>query len=538
MPWLTRRFIVTPCSFKNCTCSSHDAAVGIGDGDVVDRRDAVEHRPLVGRLGQALTFDESYVVVVHVVYNAAVEAHGHARDAVGSWTEVADLLEAEQVAPEVMRLLDVTDVEHQVVHPARSHGGRSSGDLFGHVANSFVSVTVSRSGTPSAGVALAYYAPAQVGTAAVRCAAVDPGLPGEPRLGLALSGGGHRAAVWAAGAVLGLVDAGEAKHIVSASSVSGGSIANGVIVASGDLRSASRADVEAWLKPGLQQWAHSGLFFSGPSTDRWVAGTLGLLIAALAAVVAALTATVSASRSWATSTVIWVSVGLLAGMVVLVGLFARRMPGEGHRHRHARRRRAGGAVRVPRHHCRDGFGVVADPDLDRDRALARAGDQALWQPERRGGRCARAHPLRGRRWTGLARGARRPTRQPSVLRHEPPLGQQRLSLEPHHVGRPRHRRTADRAHARRRRPSIGVPAGCVPRPHGRRPAERRGRRCRGLRRRRLRQHGRPVGAGLREPTPQRRGRRREPSSCAPRSPKPRTTSSSSTPLAGWTRRAT
>ena len=159
-----------------------------------------------------------------------------------------------------------------------------------------MSVTVSRSGTPSAGVVLAYYAPAQVRTAAVRCAAVDPGLPGEPRLGLALSGGGHRAAVWAAGAVLGLVDAGEAKHIVSASSVSGGSIANGVIVASGDLRSASRADVEAWLKPGLQQWAHSGLFFSGPSTDRWVAGTLGLLIAALAAVVAALTATVSASR--------------------------------------------------------------------------------------------------------------------------------------------------------------------------------------------------------------------------------------------------
>lgn len=155
---------------------------------------------------------------------------------------------------------------------------------------------------------------------------MDPGLPGEPRLGLALSGGGHRAAVWAAGAVLGLVDADQAKHIVSASSVSGGSIANGVIVASGDLRSASRADVETWLKPGLQQWAYSGLFFSGPSTDRWVAGTLGLLIAALAAVVAALTATISASRSWATATVVWVSVGLLVAMVLLIGLFARRMP--------------------------------------------------------------------------------------------------------------------------------------------------------------------------------------------------------------------
>jgi hypothetical protein len=143
---------------------------------------------------------------------------------------------------------------------------------------------------------------------------------------LALSGGGHRAAVWAAGAVLGLVDADQAKHVVSASSVSGGSIANGVIVASGDLRSASRADMEAWLKPGLQQWAHSGLFFSGPATDRWVAGTLGLLVASLASVVAALTATISASRGWASATVIWVAAGLLVAMVLVVGLFAKRMP--------------------------------------------------------------------------------------------------------------------------------------------------------------------------------------------------------------------
>ena len=145
-------------------------------------------------------------------------------------------------------------------------------------------------------------------------------------MGLALSGGGHRAAVWAAGAVLGLVDAGAAPKVVSISSVSGGSIANGVIVASGDLQGASRADFESWLRPGLRQWAHEGLFFSGPSTDKWVAGTLGMVIAAVAGLMAALVATISASRGWATSTVVWTSFGLFVAMVLMVGAAAMRMP--------------------------------------------------------------------------------------------------------------------------------------------------------------------------------------------------------------------
>ncbi len=145
-------------------------------------------------------------------------------------------------------------------------------------------------------------------------------------MGLALSGGGHRAAAWAAGAVLGLVDAGAAPHVVSMSSVSGGSIANGVFLASGDVRAASRGDVESWLKPGLRQWAHDGLFFSGPSTNKWVAGTLGYVVAALAGLIAALVATISASRGWATTTVVWTSFGLFVAMVLIVGAVAMRMP--------------------------------------------------------------------------------------------------------------------------------------------------------------------------------------------------------------------
>ncbi len=145
-------------------------------------------------------------------------------------------------------------------------------------------------------------------------------------MGLALSGGGHRATVWAAGAVLGLVDAGAAPRVVSMSSVSGGSIANGVILASGDLRTASREDFEDRLKPGLRQWAHEGLFFSGPSTDKWVAGTLGFLIASLSTLIAAIVATISASRGWATSTVVWTSFGLFVALVLLIAVVAMRMP--------------------------------------------------------------------------------------------------------------------------------------------------------------------------------------------------------------------
>lgn len=44
---------------------------------------------------------------------------------------------------------------------------------------------------------------------------------------IALSGGGHRAALFAAGALLGIVDANAHLNTVSISSVSGGSLANG-----------------------------------------------------------------------------------------------------------------------------------------------------------------------------------------------------------------------------------------------------------------------------------------------------------------------
>src|SRR5262245_8127179 len=119
----------------------------------------------------------------------------------------------------------------------------------------------------------------------------------DARLGVALSGGGHRAACWGAGALLGLVDAGVGADVASVSSVSGGSIANGVVALGGDLRAADRAGLERWLAPGVRQWAHDGLFFPGVKTDPWVGTTIGLVVLAIGGLLGAFAATVGAARS-------------------------------------------------------------------------------------------------------------------------------------------------------------------------------------------------------------------------------------------------
>jgi hypothetical protein len=123
-----------------------------------------------------------------------------------------------------------------------------------------------------------------------------------------------------------LVDADAAKDVISVASVSGGSIANGVIAVGGDLRSADRRDAEAWLAPGLHQWAHDGRFFPGPSTDSWVAATLGFVALAISALVAAAAATVGASRSWDPTTILWLSVAVLAAGILAVALSWRVLP--------------------------------------------------------------------------------------------------------------------------------------------------------------------------------------------------------------------
>lgn len=58
------------------------------------------------------------------------------------------------------------------------------------------------------------------------------------RIGVAMSGGGHRAALWGLGALLYLVDSGLHRDVTTISSVSGGSITNGVVGKEVDYRRA------------------------------------------------------------------------------------------------------------------------------------------------------------------------------------------------------------------------------------------------------------------------------------------------------------
>src|SRR5215467_1577822 len=52
----------------------------------------------------------------------------------------------------------------------------------------------------------------------------------EPAVGISLSGGGHRATLYALGSLMAIVDRGLNRRIVQVSSVSGGSILNAVLV--------------------------------------------------------------------------------------------------------------------------------------------------------------------------------------------------------------------------------------------------------------------------------------------------------------------
>ena len=151
------------------------------------------------------------------------------------------------------------------------------------------------------------------------------GAEGDRRLGVALSGGGHRAACWSAGAVLGLVDAGVGDRIVSISSVSGGSITNGMLAAGDPAWRTDRAALESALAPGLHQWARDGLFFHGPATDTWVGATLGLVVAAVGGLLAAVAASIAAGRGVATSTAAWIATGIAVVLLLAAVLITRKV---------------------------------------------------------------------------------------------------------------------------------------------------------------------------------------------------------------------
>lgn len=97
------------------------------------------------------------------------------------------------------------------------------------------------------------------------------------RIGVALSGGGHRATIWGLGVLLYMADAGRQGDVGVITSVSGGSIANGVIAHEMDYKQASAGEVRTKIRPLIRHVAYTGLFFWGPSTNAYVIIVLSLL---------------------------------------------------------------------------------------------------------------------------------------------------------------------------------------------------------------------------------------------------------------------
>src|ERR1700750_2873716 len=134
------------------------------------------------------------------------------------------------------------------------------------------------------------------------------------RVGVALSGGGHRASGWAAGLLLYLADAGRNGDIGVIASVSGGSITNGVVAQQMDSRQARADEVRDGLGPLLHHIAYTGLFFWGPSTNLYVITVLGVLGLGLLGILAGLV------MAFITG------IGIAAGIVLGASLAARGAP--------------------------------------------------------------------------------------------------------------------------------------------------------------------------------------------------------------------
>lgn len=91
----------------------------------------------------------------------------------------------------------------------------------------------------------------------------------ERDIGVALSGGGHRATVFGLGALLALADHGLNRRVASVASVSGGSVANGIVMTDIDFGTATGKAVEDHLAPRLSAIAARGVLLGGAPATKW-----------------------------------------------------------------------------------------------------------------------------------------------------------------------------------------------------------------------------------------------------------------------------
>ena len=111
----------------------------------------------------------------------------------------------------------------------------------------------------------------------------------EQDVSVALSGGGHRATVFGLGALLALTDAGLNQRCTSISSVSGGSIANGIVLVGPDFATVDVATFESHLQPALRSIASRGVLLKGaPATRSYLRTLIGCGVVGAIGVVTAI----------------------------------------------------------------------------------------------------------------------------------------------------------------------------------------------------------------------------------------------------------
>lgn len=99
----------------------------------------------------------------------------------------------------------------------------------------------------------------------------------DPHIAVALSGGGHRAALFGLGAVLYLVDAGKGPEIGCISSVSGGSMTNGAIALTTDVRTTTPEQLRENVRPLVRACSTAGTVWAAPLTIAYLASMVVIL---------------------------------------------------------------------------------------------------------------------------------------------------------------------------------------------------------------------------------------------------------------------
>jgi predicted acylesterase/phospholipase RssA len=133
-------------------------------------------------------------------------------------------------------------------------------------------------------------------------------------IGVALSGGGHRATAFGLGALQALADNELNRHVASISSVSGGSIANGIAMVGPDYGTADAAAFEAHISGALNGIANRGVLLDHAPRTK---GFIRALVLSLVAFGVGLLATLGLAIGH-----VWLGVAIAAVVTIVTGAVA------------------------------------------------------------------------------------------------------------------------------------------------------------------------------------------------------------------------